>query len=137
MAELETRVTSLERQVSNVMTKLDMFISERNDRDNLMQENLDRKINNVMTKLDMFIEETRAAGEKRDADMRALSEKRDADMRALSEKRDADMRALSEKRDADMQAWQAEMSGMNKSFRTMNITVLVSIAALFVAILLK
>ena len=126
MAELETRVTSLERQVSNVMTKLDMFISERNDRDNLMQENLDRKINNVMTKLDMFIEETRAAGEKRDADMRALSEKRDADMRALSEKRDA-----------DMQAWQAEMSGINKSFRTMNITVLVSIAALFVAILLK
>lgn len=65
MAELETRVSDLER-------------------------NVDR----VMTKLDMFIEESRVAREKFDADLREAREKHDADMRDMRERHDNDMRDM-------------------------------------------
>lgn len=65
MAELETRVSDLER-------------------------NVDR----VMTKLDMFIEESRVAREKLDADLREAREKHDADMRDMRERHDNDMRDM-------------------------------------------
>ena len=61
MADIETRVTMLEQQVSNVMTKLDMFIAEsrearkRQDADireirqemKDMQKNMDTKIDGM------------------------------------------------------------------------------------------
>ena len=73
--KLETRVTSLEQQVSNVTTKLDMFIDE-----------------------------SRAARERQDADMREI---------------------------------RSEMSNLAGSFRNMNITVIIGIAAMVIAVLLK
>ena len=65
MAELETRVSDLER-------------------------NVDR----VITKLDMFIEESRVAREKLDADLREAREKHDSDMRDMRERHDNDMRDM-------------------------------------------
>ena len=52
--KLEKRVTSLEQQVSNVVTKLDMFI-----------------------------EESRSARQRQDAEMREMREKHDADIREI------------------------------------------------------
>ncbi len=54
MADIETRVTTLEQQVSNVITKLDMFIAE-----------------------------SREARQRHDADIREMREKHDADMREM------------------------------------------------------
>ena len=65
---------------------------------------IEQQVSNLLTKVDMFISESRAAGERRDAEMRDML---------------------------------AEMSNLGNSFRTMNITVIIGIAAMFVAVLLK
>ena len=41
---------------------------------------LERNVDRVMTKLDMFIEESRAARQRQDAEMREARQKHDADM---------------------------------------------------------
>ena len=61
MADLENRVDKLENRVTS----------------------LERQVSNVATKLDMFIEESRTAREKFEAEMRAAREKHDADMREM------------------------------------------------------
>ena len=108
MAELEPRVTTLEQQVSNVMTKLDMFI-----------------------------EESREARKKLDADLREAREKHDADMREFREKHDADMREFREKHDADMREMRQSIDGMGKHVRNMSIVAIIGIAAMVVAVFLK
>ena len=111
MAEIEPRLTTLEQQV-----------------------------NNVITKLDMFIEESRQARKRQDDDMREMR----SDIRAARERHDADMLAAREKHDADMREMRSEMrelkteiGNLGNSFRTMNVTVIIGIAAMVVAILLK
>ena len=54
MADMETRVTTLEQQVSTVMTKLDMFIAE-----------------------------SREARQRQDAEIREMRQKHDADMKEM------------------------------------------------------
>ena len=122
MAEIEPRLTTLEQQVNNVITKLDMFIEESREA---------RK---------KFDDDMRAAREKHDADMREMR----SDIRAAREKHDADMLAAREKHDADMREMRSEMrelkteiGNLGNSFRTMNVTVIIGIAAMVVAILLK
>ena len=44
---------------------------------------LEQQVSNVMTKLDMFIAESREARARQDADMREFREKHDADMREM------------------------------------------------------
>ena len=61
MADLEGRVDKIETRVTS----------------------LEQQVSNVSTKLDMFIEESRVAREKQDADMREFREKHDADMREI------------------------------------------------------
>ena len=61
MVDIEPRVEKLENRVTS----------------------LERQVSNVATKLDMFIEESRAARERQDADMREFREKHDADMREI------------------------------------------------------
>ena len=77
--------------------------------------NLEQQVSNVTTKLDMFIDESRAARERQDADMREFREKHDSDMREL----------------------RTQMSNLASSFRGINITVIIGIAAMVIAVLLK
>ena len=62
---------------------------------------LERNVDRVMTKLDMFIEESRAARQRQDAEMREARQKHDADMKEIRErqeaaqaKHDADMKEI-------------------------------------------
>lgn len=93
MADVETRVDKLETKVTT----------------------LEQQVSNVATKLDMFIAESREARKKFDEDMREMRQKHDDDMRGL----------------------RADIGNLGNSFRTMNVTVIVGIAAMIIAILLK
>lgn len=83
---------------------------------------LDIRFERVMSKLDNFIEESRAARERQDADMREMREKHDSDMREMRE---------------DMRNLRSDLNNLGNYFRTTNITVIVGIAALVIAVLLK
>ena len=76
---------------------------------------LEQQVSNITTKLDMFIDESRAARERQDADMREFREKHDSDMREL----------------------RTQMGNLASSFRGINITVIVGIAAMVIAVLLN
>lgn len=115
MAELETRVSELER-------------------------NVDR----VMTKLDMFIEESREARKKLDADLREAREKHDADMRDMREKHDADMRDMRNDMKTIQLNLDTKIDGMGKHVRNLTVAAMVGIgaavigiAAMVVAVFLK
>ena len=90
-------------------------IEERVDKLEVKVISLEQQVSNVTTKLDMFIDESRAARERQDADMREFREKHDSDMREI----------------------RTEMSSLASSFRSMNITVIIGIAAMVIAVLLK
>ncbi|MBR1397369.1 MAG: hypothetical protein IJ563_07540 [Selenomonadaceae bacterium] len=79
-------------------------IEERVDKLETKFNTLEQQVSNVTTKLDMFIDESRAARERQDADMREI---------------------------------RTEMSSLASSFRSMNITVIIGIAAMVIAVLLK
>ena len=87
---------------------------------------LEQQVSNITTKLDMFVDESRAVRERQDADMREFREKHNADMREFREKHDSDMREL-----------RTQMGNLASSFRGINITVIVGIAAMVIAVLLK
>ncbi len=72
MADLENRVDKLETKTTS----------------------LEQQVSNVVTKLDMFIAEMRAAREKQDEDMREMRSKQAEDMREMRTKHDDDMRAI-------------------------------------------
>ncbi|MBR1728144.1 MAG: hypothetical protein IJ728_01255 [Selenomonadaceae bacterium] len=93
MADIERRVENVEIRVTS----------------------LEQQVSNVVTKMDMFIEESRAARERQDAEIREIRERQDAGMREM----------------------RSEINNLANSFRTMNITVIIGIAAMVVAILLK
>ena len=76
---------------------------------------LEQQVSNITTKLDMFVDESRAARERQDADMREFREKHDSDMREL----------------------RTQMGNLASSFRGINITVIVGIAAMVIAVLLN
>ena len=76
---------------------------------------LEQQINTVSTKLDMFIEESRTARKRQDADMREFREKHDNDMREIRQ----------------------SIGDMGKHSRNMSIAVIVGIAAMVIAVLLK
>ena len=61
MADLKKKVDNLESRVTS----------------------LEKQVSNVMTKLDMFIEESRAARQRQDADMREMRQKHDADIKEM------------------------------------------------------
>ena len=115
MADIEKRVETVETKVIS----------------------LEQQVNNVITKMDMFIEESRAARERRDAEMREMREKQDADVREIYERQDANMREMRERRETDMREIKAEINNIANSFRIMNITVIIGIAAMVIAVLLK
>lgn len=121
-ADLDSRVGTLENKVTHS----------------------DIRFERVMAKLDNFVEESRAARERQDANLREMREKHDADMRRINEKHDADMREINEKHNADMREMREDMRNLRSDlnnlgnyFRTTNITVIVGIAALVIAVLLK
>lgn len=111
MAELETRVTTLEQQVSNVMTKLDMFIAE-----------------------------SREARKRQDAEIRELRQRQDAaqakhdeDIRGIRQ----DMREMQARIDAKFDSMDSKIDGMGKNVRNMSIVTIIGIAAMVVAVFLK
>lgn len=115
MADLEQRVDKLENKFPT----------------------LEQRVNDVITKIDLFIEESRAARERRDAEMREFREKHDADMREMRTKSDADMREMRTKHDDDMRAIRQSVEDMGKHSRNMTIAVAIGIAAMVIAVLLK
>ena len=114
-ADIEPRVTTLEQQVSNVMTKLDMFI-----------------------------EESRAARQRQDAEMREARQKHDADMKEIRErqeaaqaKHDADMKEMQKNIYAKMDNMDSKIESMGQHVRNMSIFAIIGIAAMVVAVFLK
>gem|GEM_PF-2371469 len=83
---------------------------------------LEQQVSNITTKLDMFIEESRQARERQDADMREFREKHDSDMREMRE---------------DMRSLRTDLNNLGNYFRTTNLTVIIGVAAMVVAVLLK
>ncbi len=100
MADIESRVDKLETRVTS----------------------LEQQVSNVSTKLDMFIEESRAARERQDNEMREFRAKHDSDMKEMRE---------------DMRNLRTDLNNLGNYFRTTNITVIVGIAAMIIAVLLK
>lgn len=93
MADIETRVDKLETKVTT----------------------LEQQVSNVITKLDMFIAESREARQRQDADIREMRQ----EMKTIQQNLDS------------------KIDGMGKHVRNMSITVIVGIAAMVVAVLLK
>ena len=76
---------------------------------------LEIAVEKVSQKVDLFVEESRAARARQDADMREFREKHDADMREVRE----------------------SLTNLGGHFRSMNVTVIIGIAAMVIAVLLK
>ena len=58
-------------------------------------------------------------------------------LQMLESESDEDMREMRQKHDDDMRGLRADIGNLGNSFRTMNVTVIVGIAAMIIAILLK
>ena len=122
MADIETRVTTLERDVDKVIAKLDMFI-----------------------------EESRAARERQDAEMREARQRQDAEIREIRQrqdaaqaKHDADMKEMQRNIYAKMDNMDAKIEGIGNHVRNITIAAMVGIgaavtgvAAMVVAVFLK
>ena len=76
---------------------------------------LEIAVEKVSQKVDLFVEESRMARERQDADMREFRERHDADMREVRE----------------------SLNNLGGHFRSMNVTVIIGIAAMVIAVLLK
>ena len=151
MAELETRVSDLERNVDRVMTKLDMFIEESR----AAREKQDADIREARKKHDDDMREMRerheAAQAKHDADMREMRERHDADIQKIHErqeaaqaKHDADMREMQKNLYAKMDNMDTKIEGIGNHVRNITIAAMVGIgavvtgvAAMVVAVFLK
>jgi flagellar motility protein MotE (MotC chaperone) len=111
MADIETRVTTLEQQVNSVLTKLDMFIAE-----------------------------SREARQRQDAEIRELRHRQDAaqvkhdeDIREMRQ----DMKDMQARIDAKFDSMDSKIDGMGKHVRNMSIVTIIGIAAMVVAVFLK
>ena len=118
MADLEKRVDNLENKVTT----------------------LEQQVNNVLTKLDMFIAESRAARERQDADIRemrkkqdAMQVKHDADIREMRQ----DMKDMQARIDAKFDNMDSKIDSMGQHVRNMSIVTIIGIAAMVVAVFLK
>ena len=72
---------------------------------------IEKQVNILSTKVDMFIEESREARTRQDNDMRAMRE--------------------------DMRNLRSDMNNLGNYFRATNITVIIGVAAMVIAVLLK
>ena len=118
MADLENKVDKLDSRVTS----------------------LEQQVSNVMTKLDMFIEESRAARERHDAEIRELRQrqdaaqaKHDADIKEMRQ----DMKDMQKNIYAKMDNMDAKIERMSESNRNMSIVTMIGIAAMVVAVFLK
>ena len=122
MAELETRVTTLERDIDKVIAKLDMFIAE-----------------------------SRETRQRQDAEIRELRQRQDAEIRELRQRQDAaqvkhdtdiremrqDMKEMQAGIDAKMDNMDAKIDGMGQHVRNMFVVTIIGIATMVVAVFLK
>ena len=115
MADLERRVENLENKFPT----------------------LEQRVDNVITKMDMFIEESRAMRDRRDAEMREFRERHDNDMREFRAKHDNDMREMRQEMRTLQTNIDSKIDGMGKHVRNISIAVIIGIAAMVVAVLLK
>ena len=97
---------------------------------------LERNVDRVIMKVDLFIEESREARRRQDAEMRAAREKHDADMREMREKHDADIREMRQDMKemqtrfyAKMDNMDAKIDGIGKHVRNITIATMVGIGA--------
>ena len=141
-ADIEPRVTTLEQQVSNVMTKLDMFIEESR----AARQRQDAEMREARQKHDADMKEIRerqeAAQAKHDADMKEMREKHDAAMREIRERQEA----AQAKHDADMCKFHDDCANrevlpsidrLRKRVNTLTIINLLGYATIVVAVFLK
>lgn len=90
-------------------------VEERVDKLEIRVTSLEQQVSNIATKLDMFIDESREARKRQDDDMREFRGKHDADMREIRE----------------------SLNNNVKNMNHMNIAVMIGIAAMVIAVLLK
>ena len=129
MADTDVRLTALEQQVSNVMTKLDMFITESRE----ARQRQDADIRELRQKQE-------AAQIKHDADIQKIHERQEA----AQAKHDADMREMQKNIYAKMDNMDAKIEGIGNHVRNITIAAMVGIgaavtgvAAMVVAVFLK
>ena len=122
MADIETRVTTLEQQVNSVLTKLDMFIAESRE----ARQRQDAEIRELRQRQE-------AAQVRHDEDMRELRQRQDA----VQARHDADMREMQARIDAKFDSMDSKIDGMGKHVRNMSIVMIIGIAAMVVAVFLK
>ena len=118
MADIETRVGNLETRVTT----------------------LERDVDKVIAKLDMFIEESREARQRQDVEIRELRQrqdaaqaKHDADMREIRQ----DMKDMQKNIYAKMDTMDAKIENIGNHVRNMFLVALGGIAAMVVAVFLK
>ena len=111
MADIETKVTTLEQQVSNVITKLDMFIAESRE---------------ARVRQDADIRELRARQDVAQA-------KHDADMKEMRQ----DMKDMQTRFYTKMDNMDSKVEDIGNHVRNMSIVTMIGIAAMVVAVLLK
>ena len=97
---------------------------------------LERNVDRVIMKVDLFIEESREARRRQDAEMRAAREKHDADMREMREKHDADIREMRQDMKemqtrfyAKMDNMDAKIDNIGNHVRNITIATMVGIGA--------
>ena len=112
MATTDERLSSLEQQVSNTMTKVDMLIQEMRDRDNQRAA----EIREIRQRQD-------AAQAKHDAEMRQLQARQDA----AQAKHDADMHEMNER-------FYSKIDDLGKQMHTNFIQTMVGFGAIAAAV---
>ncbi len=117
MAELENRV-------SNIETKLDMFIEEMRDlKKEIRQQN------------EMRAAEIREMSKKHDADMKEMRQNHEADMKEMRQNHEADMKEMRQKQEADMKEIRNSLDGMGKHVRNISIAAIVGIGAISASVI--
>ena len=119
MTEHEQRLTAVESRVSNIETKIDMFMRAQ-----------DEKLNN-------FIQEMRDRDNQRAAEIRELRQKQDA----AQAKHDADMREMNQRFyakfdaiDAKFDKMDAKIDGIGKHVQNITVAAMVGIGAAVIGI---
>ncbi len=123
MATTDERLSSLEQQVSNTMTKVDMLIQEMRDRDNQRAA----EIREIRQRQD-------AAQAKHDAEMREIRQRQDE----AQAKHDAEMKAAQAKHDAEMhemnERFYSKIDDLGKQMHSNFIQTMVGFGAIAAAV---
>ena len=96
---------------------------------------LENRVSNIETKIDMFIGEMRDRDNQRAAEIAKLSQKHDADIKEMRQNHEADMKEMCKKQEADMKEIRNSLDGMGKHVRNIAIAAIVGIGAISASVI--